>query len=68
MSKVKIHVWHNINGEIVAVGRPVGAAQCVPLSRENQSVLETEIEEGDILGLHLTHIVDTRLKSVLKKL
>jgi hypothetical protein len=67
MAKVKIYVWHNVSGEIVAIGRAMGAAKCVPLSGDNQSVLETEIEEGHIVGLHETHIVDVRQKALVKQ-
>jgi len=66
MAKVKIHIWHNINGQIVAIGRPMGAAKCVPLSGKDQSVLETEIEEAHIATLHRTHVVDVDQKCVVK--
>jgi hypothetical protein len=66
MAKVKIHIWHNANGEIVAVGRPIGATKCVPLSGEDQSVLETEIEEEHIASLHRTHVIDVSQKTVVE--
>ncbi len=67
MAKIKIHVWHTVTGEIAAVGRPTSAAQCVPLSGDNQSVMETEIEEKDVQGLHRTHVVDVVRKVLLKQ-
>jgi len=67
MTKVNVFVWHNVNGEIVAVGRAMGANKCVPLSGEDQSVLETEIEEEHISRLHETHIVDAGQKSLVKR-
>jgi hypothetical protein len=67
MAKVRIHVvWHSITGEIVAVGRPMGAAKCIPLSGENQSVIETEIEEGQFARLYETHRVDAGQKALAK--
>jgi hypothetical protein len=65
MAKVNIHVWYNINGEIVAVGRPMGGAKCVAMSRENQSVLETEVDEKHVADLYKTHIVDVGRKAVV---
>jgi hypothetical protein len=66
VAKVKIHVWHKVTGEIVAVGRSMGEAKCIPVSGEGQSVLETEIEEKNIKGLHQTHIVDVHQRAVVK--
>ena len=66
MAKVLIHVWHNVTGEITAIGRPVCGAKCVPLGGENQAVMEAEIEEEDIAGLHRTHIVDVVRRAVVK--
>lgn len=65
MATITIHVWHTMSGEIVAVGRPLGGAKCVPLSGENQAVMETEIEEEHIPGLHQTHVVDVVKKAVV---
>jgi hypothetical protein len=67
MNKVEIHVWHNVNGRIVAVGRPIGAAKCIPLSSGDHSVLETEIEEEHIPRLHQTHIVDVAQKALVHR-
>jgi len=66
MKKVKVFVWHNVNGEITAVGRPVEQYPAVPMSGENQFLLETEIEEKDISELHKTHLVDMHQKSIVK--
>ena len=65
MAKVIIHVWHTVTGEIVAVGRPMGGAKCIPLSGENQAVMETDVEEDQIQGLHQTHVVDAARKAVV---
>ena len=67
MAKLTISVWHNLNGEIMAVGHPIGEAKCVPLSGENQYVLETEIGEEYITELPQTHIVDVSQKALIKR-
>jgi hypothetical protein len=62
----KIHIWYKTSGQIVAVGRPSEGSNCIPLAGEDQSVLETDVEETQIDSLHLTHIVDPRQQSVVK--
>ena len=58
MAKVKVFVWHNLTGDIVAIGQAVDTAKCVPVSGKNESVLEAEIEETQLQKLHETHMVD----------
>jgi hypothetical protein len=58
MAKVKVFVWHNLAGNIVAIGQAVGGAKCVPVSSANEPVLEAEIEEAQLPKLHETHTVD----------
>jgi len=60
----KIHVWHNLNGEIIAIGRSFGTAKCLPISGENQFIVEVEVPDADISSLHRTHLVDP-VKKVL---
>jgi hypothetical protein len=38
--------------DIVAVGHPVGNAKCLPVSSENESVLELKVPATDISTLH----------------
>lgn len=54
----KVHVWYAMSGEIVAVGRPSGKSSCLPISGENQNVVELDIEEGLIKELRQTHKID----------
>ena len=70
MGKVKIHVWHEVTGKIIAIGRPEinSPYQAIPLSRENQLVLETDIEEANIKELYKTHIVDFKKKALVKRM
>jgi hypothetical protein len=65
--KVRVHVWHKVTGEIVAIGRPMGRAMCVPLSGKDQAVMEAEIEEEHIGALHNTHMVDVQRKVIAKR-
>ena len=67
MAMVKIYVWHKIDGEIVAVGRPMGKGKCIPLSSEDQSVLQTEFEEKHISALHRTHVVDAGQRALVTR-
>lgn len=66
MANVKIHVWHNAVGEIVAVGRPLDD-QCLPLGAPDQPVIETEIEEEHVERLHQTHVVDIHRRAMLRR-
>lgn len=66
MGMTKIHVWHDTSGKIVAVGRPVGTAQCLPLASDKHAVLEIEVEESDILSLHQTHAIDPLRKDIIE--
>ena len=63
----KIHVWYKLSGEIVAIGRASDKANVVPMSGENQFVLETDIEESQISSLHTTHTVDTLKQALVKR-
>ena len=62
MAKMKIHVWHGVAGEIIAVGHPTSDRLATPLPLEGQLVLETEIDESLVKNLHKTHIVDVQKK------
>jgi hypothetical protein len=66
MAKTNIFVWHNATGQIVAVGRPMGKHKATPLAGENQFVLQTEIDEAHIKGLHRSHIVDANGRALVK--
>jgi hypothetical protein len=71
MAKAAIHIWHDPNsGQIVAIGKPSMSAsskhKAVPKTGHNQSVLEAEVEEGEISRLHHTHIVDIHKKTLVK--
>ena len=70
MAKVKIHVWYDASGQIIAVGRPMSPSgsgrHAAPLAGKNQFVLETEVAEDIAKTLHQTHTVDVA-KKVLHK-
>ncbi len=68
MATVKIHIWHEVTGKIIAIGKPAENSpyQVIPLPGENQLVLETETEEENIKELYKTHIVDVNKKALVK--
>ena len=65
---VKIHIWHDSNGQIIAVGRSSAHAKskALPIAGHRQGVLETLIEENAIRTLHQTHKVDARSNTLVK--
>lgn len=70
MAKVKIHVWHDIKGGIVAVGHPVMEKQTlslgvIPIGTRDFQVLETEIDQKVVANLHKTHTVDVKKRSLV---
>jgi len=65
--KVRVHVWHKVTGEIIAIGRPMGEAKCIPLSGRGEAVTEAEVEDELIRDLHRTHIVDVHRKVVTRR-
>ena len=67
MTKVVVHIWHKVTGQIVAVGRPMAKQKCTGMGSENESVLETEIDEQEIANLYQTHIVDSERKILVKR-
>jgi hypothetical protein len=66
MAKMKIHVWHGVAGEIIAVGHPTSDRLVTPLPLEGQLVLETEIDESLVKNLYKTHIVDVQKKVLIE--
>ena len=67
MAKVVVHIWHKVTGQIVAVGRPMAKQRCSGLGSENESVLETEIDEQEVANLYQTHMVDSDQKILVKR-
>ena len=66
MAMTKVHVWHDLEGTIVAVGRAVGSARCVPGPSATHFVLEIEVEESEISSMHYTHRIDPVRQAVVK--
>ncbi len=66
MAKAKLFIWHSLNGEILAVGRPMTTARCVPISGHAQSVLEAEVDEEYIADLPRTHVVDVHKRALVR--
>ena len=59
-ANMKIHVWHGVAGEIVAIGHSTSDRLVTPLPLEGQFVMETEIDESLVKNLHKTHMVDVQ--------
>jgi len=60
----RVHVWHDAEGKILAVGSPATAAGpdveivAVPLAQGEVGVLEVEVEHHAVDRLHESHRVD----------
>ncbi|HZR57855.1 MAG TPA: hypothetical protein VFA74_13355 [Terriglobales bacterium] len=67
MAKTNVFIWHNLTGQILAIGHSTGKRKATPVAREGQAVLETEFEESHLAGLHKTHIVDVTKRTLIKK-
>lgn len=66
MARVKAFVWYDVNGEVVAVGRPMGDSRAIPLPGENQGVLEAEFDSEELADLRKTHLVDIERRQVVR--
>jgi hypothetical protein len=66
VARANVFVWHNLSGEILAVGRPMGTAKCIPISIEGGSVLEAEVDEESIAELATTHLVDVHERALVR--
>lgn len=67
MAKTTIFVLHDIHGEIIAIGRPMGDANVTPISGDEQAVLQTVVEEEEIASLPHTHLVDAARKTLISR-
>jgi len=67
MGKVNIFVSYNLNGEIVAIGRSMAGSKVFPLAGDRHFVLETEVDEESIKGMHRTHLVDVNKKAIVRR-
>jgi hypothetical protein len=59
--KTRIHIWHDRQGKIIAVGKPAKhmVDRVTPMpANASQSVISTEVEDDLIKKIHLTHFVD----------
>jgi hypothetical protein len=72
MAKIKIHIWHDIKGGIVAVGHPVMENKAlklgfIPIGTPNFPTIETEIEQELVANFHKTHTVDVKNRSLVTR-
>jgi hypothetical protein len=70
----RAHVWYNAEGTIIAVGhvpeqteegRHAPQRRAIPLTLENQFLLEAEVPEELIRELHYTHRVDVHTRTLV---
>jgi hypothetical protein len=71
----KVHIWYNADGLIVAVGHAQERTeeaghvaphrQAIPLTLQDQFLLEAEISEELIGEVHSTHRVDIRRRALV---
>jgi hypothetical protein len=56
---VDAFVWHDFDGNIIAVGHVVTSGKKIePLAESNQKVLKVRMDKEKLGTLHLTHSVD----------
>jgi hypothetical protein len=68
VAKATAHVWYDLSGNIVAVGRPLSdRGTFTPLGDEETLTLETEVEESLLETLHHTHVVGAERALVSKE-
>jgi hypothetical protein len=58
MTDVHAFVWHDLDGNVTAVGHVVGDRKVEPVTRDGRRVLKLTIAEEHLPTLHLTHAVD----------
>lgn len=68
--KTRIHVWHDQNGKIIAVGKPakhmVDRVQPIPVN-PSHSVISTDVEDDSIKKIPQTHFVDVANSQLKRK-
>lgn len=68
--KTRIHVWHDQNGKIIAVGKPakhmVDRVQPMP-ANPSHSIISTDVEDDTIKKIHQTHVVDVASSQLKRK-
>jgi hypothetical protein len=67
MAKIKVSIWFDSTGEIVAIGRSMGQRTAVALGSDDVGTLDTEIDEGEIASLPQTSQVDVMRKEIVRR-
>jgi hypothetical protein len=68
MANVDALIWHDLDGNITAVGYVVGEDKKVePLISDGRRVLKSSVEEEHLATLHLTHSVDVEKARLLAR-
>ena len=67
MAKVKVSIWHDSAGEIVAIGRSMGQRVAVAFGNDDVGTLDIEIAEEEIASLPQTSQVDVIRKEIVRR-
>lgn len=67
MANIKVSLWHNVAGEIVAIGRPMGERKAVPVGSDGLNILDVEVAEEEISSLPRTHVVDSSSRGIVRR-
>jgi hypothetical protein len=70
MTKTKIHVWYDADGNIKAVGRPSPSMQqrITPIKTDDtQGVMVAELAEELLSTVHRTHRIDVKAERLVPR-
>ena len=63
-----VHIWHDLAGEILAIGRPMTETlKCVPVSGNAESTVVVDVDEGQIADLPISHVVDVASRTLVSR-
>jgi hypothetical protein len=67
MARTTVFVWHDLAGQILAVGRPMSGSPCIPIPADGASAVQGEVDEEAVAGLHETHLVDVGRQALVMR-
>jgi hypothetical protein len=68
--KTRIHVWHDQQGKIIAVGRPAKhmADRIKPMpAKKGHSVISIDVDDSAVKGILRAHVVDVATSQLKAK-
>ena len=62
MTDIEAFIWHDLDGNITAVGHLVGESQrkVEPLTSDGRRVVKLTVAAEQLATLHLTHSIDVK--------